>query len=386
MAINWSILRPSRIRFVDCGRAFVPLAVLLVCTAQVTATYVTIDTDPTNDSAVTADALPLLAAGTAVENRATLAAPDNDVDFFSVPLSTGEVLLGMTTPLATLPADFDTPDTMAGVHVGGVQMTFSDDDGAHESPDPTPGILQGSLFRYHATSIGTHHIAVTGFDDFEFDGDASGDTHTETGDYIVTAGRVDPTVLGGGFTDTDTAGANDTTATTPDVIPLTAAGGASVAVSELDAAGSDIDFYQISLLAGQVLSAMTAPLSDLPMSFDVPDTMLGLFNSSGTLIFFNDDAGDSNNSSLFGTLDSDSPSGDVFGSAIRALIMTDGIYYIGVTGFGDDDFEGSHSEIGRYALLVGVTAIPEASAAILPSITLMFLAAGTVWRRYSSAA
>jgi hypothetical protein len=174
-----------------------------------------------------------------------------------------------------------------------------------------------------------------------------------------------------------------------DTIPLGPLGGASVAVSELVTIVTigDVDFYPMSLLAGQVVSAMTAPLEILSTSFDVPDTMLGLFDSSGTLLLGNDDAGDVGSSDLFPLLDSDNPTiGAPLGSAIRALITTDGTYYLGVTGFGDDGFIGDHTEAGRYALLVGVTAIPEASAMVLPAFTLAFLIAGAARRRYSAAA
>src|SRR5688500_15939295 len=97
-----------------------------------------IDTDPSNDSQASADAL-LVPAGTAFTNTAALAAPDNDVDFFTVELTMGDTLLGMTTPIASLPGDFDVPDTMASVLSGGVPLTFSDDDGSNETPDTGMG-------------------------------------------------------------------------------------------------------------------------------------------------------------------------------------------------------------------------------------------------------
>jgi hypothetical protein len=110
---------------------------------------------------------------------------------------------------------------------------------------------------------------------------------------------------------------------------------------------------------------MTAPLADLPTTFDVPDTVLGLFDSTGALIFQNDDAGNEGEHSVDPDLASDNPnsSGGILGSALRALIPADGTYYLAVTGFGDPDFTGSHGEAGRYALLVGV--VPEPATVLL---------------------
>jgi hypothetical protein len=315
-----------------------------------------IDTDRGNNSIPNADILDLL-PGFAVSNWATLAAPDSDVDFFSVQLSEGDVLMGMTTPIASLPSTFEEPDTMATVLAFGSQQTFSDDDFADELPFDVG--VRGSLFRFQAQVSSTYHIGVSGFADWEFDGAASGTSHTETGEYIVTAAVVTPTVLGGGFADTDPA--NDTRAGAD---PIPTVPSAHVAVSRL--LEGDVDFYQLTLSAGQVLSAMTAPLNFLPSSFSTPDTLVGLFDSDGKLVVVNDDAGDTGFSELDENLGSDNPTVPeaIFGSAIRALIPEDGVYYLGVTGFQDDAFVGDHVEFGRYALLIGV-AIPEPGSLLL---------------------
>src|SRR4029079_4152977 len=100
------------------------------------------------------------------------------------------------------------------------------------------------------------------------------------------AGRVNPVVLGGGFADSDPI---NQTAVGADLISLTPRT-ARVAVAHL--MDGDVDFFRLDLKAGDVLSAMTAPLGDLGVSFGRPDTLLGLFDSSGmNLLVENDDAG-----------------------------------------------------------------------------------------------
>ncbi|HEX2477502.1 MAG TPA: hypothetical protein VHK01_22285 [Lacipirellulaceae bacterium] len=331
----------------DSNRScFASFIILAVCSSSVVAQ---IDTDPTNDEQVNGDDLGLL-PGFAVSNRATLAAPDNDVDFFTVQLSEDDVVFGMTTPITSLPSTFETPNTMASVVSFGSQATFSNDDLANELP--SAGDTLGSLFRFQAPFPSTYYVGITGFGDLELDGAASGSTHAETGDYIFTAGVVTPSVPGGGFTDTDPA--NDTRLGA-DAIP----GGPGAHVAVLDMLAEDVDFFRLTLTAGQILSAMTAPLDDLPISFSFPDTVIGLFDSAGTPLVVNDDAGDEGASGLDPTLGSDIPTfpEEIFGSAIRALIPSDGVYYLGVTGFEDDNFIGDHGEFGIYALLVGVASL-----------------------------
>ena len=357
-------INPLSLYHTHCSAAAFAIILSLVWTADTSAQ---IDTDPLNNVAATADALPLATPGTAIFNRATFAAGGNDVDFFQVPLAAGDVLLGMTVPIANVPTGFDVPDTIAAVFDGPTMRTFSDDDDAN---DPTIAAIRGSLFRFRADSSGTHHIGVSGFYDVEFDGAASGNVHEEAGAYWITVGRVNRDVAGGGFADTDPA--NQTTAGA-DLIAIPPATHAAVAVSQLVA--NDVDFYRLELSAGDVLSAMTAPLTSLPTDYGAPDTMLGLFDSGGTLLLLDDDSGDTGNDAD-GVLASDHPfvsaaGNTIFGSALRAEITTSGTYYLGVTGFGDNNFVGTHGESGSYALLVGV---PEPSTVVLLVTSLSALA------------
>jgi hypothetical protein len=279
----------------------------------------------------------------------------------------------MVTPLAGLPANFSSPDTMVSVFDDSQARTFNENDDASELPDFGEG--HGSLFRFESPATADYRIGVSGCCDFAFDGAASGFSHSESGGYLLTVGRVNPAVPGGGFVDTDPA---NQTAAGADLVPL-AAGAPRVAVAELTS--GDVDFFRLDLKAGDALSAMTAPLNDLGATFNSPDTLMGLFDSSGTnLMVANEDAGGSaliivgdenGNVDVSPDLSSDFP-GDPFfgfGSALRALIPADGTYYLAVTGRSDDGYSGSHSETGAYALLVGV-AVPEPGSALLAAVAI----------------
>lgn len=336
------------------GAVFRRLAALALLFLSAPHVFAQVDTDPANDSQSSADALPV-PAGQATTNAAALASPGNDVDFFTVELSMGDTLLGMTTPVVNMPDDFDAPDTMMSVFSAGVPLTFSDDEGSNETPSTGNG--RGSMFRLVAPSSGTYHIGVTGYEDYELDGGASGNPHVDAGAYLLTIGRFNSDDPGSAFVDTDPA--NDTRAGADPIAsaPFTA----QIGIGELLAA--DVDFYRLDLREGQFLSAMTAPLGEMPHSFRSPDTVLGLFDETGTPLIVGDDAGDHSESPIHPFLTSDSPYAtdedgfpELYGSGIRALIPADGTYYVGVTGYQDDDFAGNHIEVGRYALLIGIAA------------------------------
>jgi hypothetical protein len=324
-----------------------------------------VDTEPANGAQETAD--PLLPAGpafAATVNVARLDAGGNDVDFFTAAADTGQVLLGMVAPIGALPDEFDTPDTMLATFTSAdTPVTFNDD--SYADTNAPSGPTFGSLFRLIAETD-SYRIGVTGYADEDFDGfmDAEDNSapHEQSGRYVITVGRVDPAGTGGHFADTDPA--NDATSGA-DILSV-AAGTGAVGVAELGAPG-DIDYFRLTLKAGDILSAMTAPLEVLPESFRAPDTILGLFDSGGAQMFHNDDAGGFDEAEVdpaLSAIASDFPffitenDHNIFGSALHAEIPFDGTYYLGATGFGDEAFAGNHTEAGRYALLVSVVPAP----------------------------
>jgi hypothetical protein len=115
---------------------------------------------------------------------------------------------------------------------------------------------------------------------------------------------------------------------------------------------NDSDFFKIRLNAGDYLTAITFPIQS---NYFAPDTVMALFDASGTTaIVWNDDAGDG------------------FGSAIRWQADATGDYFIAITGWrsaGDQSdisyYEGaSHNEVGAYILTVSVVPEPASMLAL----------------------
>jgi hypothetical protein len=125
--------------------------------------------------------------------------------------------------------------------------------------------------------------------------------------------------------------------------------------------GGDIDFIGIGdLFAGDVVTLLTTPLVDSP-DFEIPDTIVGLFDSTGTELCIGDDAF---NNDLDNT-----PTG--FGSLCRFEVQDDGDYFAGVTGFSAVPFDGAHFEEGDY--LLSVTVLPEPGRLLQMSFGLLGL-------------
>jgi hypothetical protein len=122
-------------------------------------------------------------------------------------------------------------------------------------------------------------------------------------------------------------------------------------VGVLSLTANDSDFFKIRLNAGDWLTAITFPTGT---NYFSPDTVMALFDASGTTaIVWNDDAAGGGNPG--------------FGSAIRWQADQTGDYFIAITGFhgfsGQDNisyYEGvTHGESGSYILTVSVAPVPE---------------------------
>jgi hypothetical protein len=125
-------------------------------------------------------------------------------------------------------------------------------------------------------------------------------------------------------------------------------------------AGGDLDYLGIGgLHSGDIVEVVTTPLGDPPF-FEIPDTIVGLFNDSGAVACEGDDAYN-NDLDQF-------PTG--FGSLCRYEIPLAGDYFVGVTGFSPNPFDGAHIEQGLYSLTVSITRLPE------PGVMLQLAAGG----------
>ncbi|MEO1129957.1 MAG: PEP-CTERM sorting domain-containing protein [Planctomycetota bacterium] len=101
----------------------------------------------------------------------------------------------------------------------------------------------------------------------------------------------------------------------------------------------DIDWFKIYVGddSSGFLTTITFPLTDPRYA---PDTVLGVFDESMAMVNHNNDANGA-------------------GSAVRVDNIEPGIYYLAVTGLGDDDWNGlGHIEHGMYALTLSYVEVP----------------------------
>lgn len=157
------------------GYLSVGLASLGVALAACPASAAIIEIEPNNTLAtatpIVRGPLPWMDMG-----LVNLTAGGGDVDFFEIPLNLGELMVAGTLPLKT---PYVVPDTVLGIfNSGGTLLVVNDD------ADPT---TKGSEASWVATYTGLHYIAVSGFDDMNFDGlsDSGGAPHVEDGMYVL---------------------------------------------------------------------------------------------------------------------------------------------------------------------------------------------------------
>ncbi|MGQ9657341.1 MAG: PEP-CTERM sorting domain-containing protein [Fimbriimonadales bacterium] len=122
-------------------------------------------------------------------------------------------------------------------------------------------------------------------------------------------------------------------------------------VGVLSFTANDSDFFKIRLNAGDYLTAITFPVSTI---YNSPDTVLALFDDTGTVALVRNDDG-----------------GNGLGSAIRWQAAATGDYYLAITGYhggGQDQlsyYEGAtHSQVGPYILTVSVVPEPASMLAL----------------------
>lgn len=243
-------------------------------------------------------------------------------------LLTGQVAAMMTTPLSNLPTNFNSPDTRLQFR-NPATIVDNDDAGSDGIGAGSVSPVRGSAVRYLATGT----TVTADFRAYGFDA-------AQAGPFVATRATFSPTGGPYNFFDMEP---NDTGATAqPLVVP---AGTAQLGFGNLTA--GDLDLYALTLGAGDIVSAMTIPLSNLATltNFGVPDTRLDMRAADGTtIIVTNDDGG----------LDAvGAASVSVRGSVIRYQATSASTFNLTVRGFGGTD-------VGDYALLVSV--VPEPAA------------------------
>ncbi len=143
---------------------------------------------------------------------------------------------------------------------------------------------------------------------------------------------------------TDDESSNDDVSTAS--IQVVKTGGVTVEVGRLSLVAGDLDYLGIaSLESGDAIMVSTTPLEDAV--FERPDTIVGIFDDRGSEVCVNDDVFNND-------LDDPVPFGK--GSLCRFLVTQAGDYYVGVTGWSNSAFDGTHIHSGEYRLSVTVTA------------------------------
>jgi hypothetical protein len=220
------------------------------------------------------------------------------------------------------PGLLEAPDTLLGIRAGIFgDIVFADDDGSPIGNGYASGVggvpIESGMIRF----------AVSGTGDDFFEGD-----HIESGQYEVFVDVYDAfdelidsiretRTLQSGMVDEFTYSDPDYfNAENYDVYIDNAVGGVT---------GADIDFFTFTGLApGAMFTAQT-----LDHASSGIDTILGLFNSSGSPIDLNDD----------------DPAGGLL-SLLTGVVPAGGALTFAVSGTGDDAFTGNHIEQAPYEL------------------------------------
>jgi len=248
-----------------------------------------------------------------------------DVDFYLVDVSAGE----------TIGFDVDADELGYGLDAelrlfdsAGNELELSDD-----ATDPDSG-LSGldPYIEFTFGSTGKYYVAVSGApnDGYSAFAEASG-VSGDTGDYVLRVRSI--------------GSASDANGTLATATPISPSDTVSAEVGDEAAGALDVDMYSFAVSAGQ---SMTFDIDADENSSDL-DSILRLFDGTGTELTVNDDATDPDSGEW--SLD----------SYISYDFTTGGTYYIGVSGYRNDDYNplselsGRAGSTGEYELTVALT-------------------------------
>ncbi len=224
--------------------------------------------------------------------------------------------VGVRSVSDELTVEYVYPDTYLGIRSPLGEIVLVDDDNSILGDGFASGL--------NGVSIETDSIefAVTGFGDGGFTG-----AHQESGQYEVFIDVFDSSsTLINSFSEVSTLA--------PGVVdefdysdPTWLGGTFNVNVNNING-HNDIDFFTFTGLdPGAAFAARTSHIESSTV-----DTVLGLFDDTGTLVTSDDDGG-----------------GEKL-SLIEGIVPPSGSLTLAVTGFGDLDFQGYHSRTGAYGL------------------------------------
>jgi len=239
------------------------------------------------------------------------------------------------------------PDTTLGAFDAGGNLIIFSDDGSPLGDGKASVLLEVPI-----NADGSIHLAVSGYDDLDFDGQRDywePQLHPQSGDFEL---YVDVYNAAGApidhLTYADTLSPGAVFNYTPPSSYPAGSFDAMIDNSVGDLTGTDpLDFVSFTGLG-----------AGLPFVAEITaagfDTMLGLFDDGGVLLAYDDDGG----------------SGNL--SLIAGIVPGSGNLNLAVTGWDDGDFAGWHEQAGQYTL--EVTVVPEPCSAVLLLPGLLFLA------------
>lgn len=247
----------------------------------------------------------------------------SDIDFLSVPLSAGDRLMVMTTPLDGEGGALRHPDTIVDVlDTNGSTVLVSNDDAGTDFAGGLT-IVRGSVVRFLAPASGFYFVRVRGF------------VASSEGPYLLTL-----SIKASGATSVIEA-ANNSPAEAPLLRPDLAG---PIAISGSINPAGEADWIALELNDGDILSAMTSQVADFT-DFCCPPLHLQLFGPDGVSILAESSSAGANFPS-FGT---------AFGNVIRLRAPAAGRYYLRLAGQ-------QPANAGAYHMLLSVlAAAPENS-------------------------